>query len=135
MTAFTVVLSAFTHTESRALPTPRPCTASIDMQADTTTLANAPFAKAHLRPLGGQGPRYPVELRNARQQGEVVATYVIDTLGHVVRNTTQITSESDRAFGTSVCTFLARARFEPVTVDGRKLTMRVLDQHFKFQID
>lgn len=135
MTAFTVALSAFTHVDARNPRTPRPCAGLIDVHADTTTLADAPFAKAQLRPVGGRGPRYPVHLRNAREPGDVVATYVVDTLGHVMRNTAQITSESDRAFGASVCTFLATARFLPVTIDGRKLTMRVIDQHFKFRVD
>lgn len=132
---FTAVLSAFPRVGPPDPRIPRPCAGLVDVKADTTTLADAPFAKAQLRPLGGKGPRYPVLQRNAREDGEAVATYVVDTLGRVMRNTAQITAESDRAFGESVCAFLASAKFVPVTIDGRKWTMRVLDQHFKFRVD
>lgn len=135
MMTFSATLSAFPRGSPQDPRIPRPCVGLIDAKADTTTLADAPFAKAQLRPLGGKGPRYPASLRNAREEGDAVATYVVDTLGHVMRNTAQITAESDRAFGESVCTFLASAKFVPVTIDGRKWTMRVLDQHFKFRLD
>ena len=132
--AFSASLSAFTSVRPPDARGPRPCGGLIDVKADTSMPADGPFAKAHLRWLGGKGPRYPVSLRNAREDGEVVATYVVDTLGHVMRNTAQITAESDRAFGQAVCTFLASATVVPVTIDSRKRTVRVLDAHFKFRI-
>jgi TonB family protein len=135
MMAFTAALSASTRDDPRDRRTRRPCAELIDVHADTTTLADSPFAKAQLRPLDGKGPRYPVHLRNAREEGDVVATYIIDTLGHVMRSTAEITAESDRAFGESVCTFLASAKFVPIPIGGRKRTVRILDQHFKFRID
>ena len=131
--AFSAAVSASTAFRAHDPRVPRPCGELIDVTADTTTAADGPFAKAYLRWRVGTGPRYPASLRNGHPDGEVVATYVVDTLGHVMRNTAQITAESNRAFGQAVCTFLANATVIPVTLDGRKRTMRVLDAHFKFR--
>ena len=132
LVALSASLSAFPNVRPRAHFLPRPCQGFTEVSADTTTPADGPLAKAHLRWLGGSGPGYPASLRNAAVDGDVVATYVVDTLGHVMRNTALITTESNRAFGQAVCEFLNRARLAPVTIDGRKRSMRVLDAHFKF---
>lgn len=83
--------------------------------------------------ISNHGLAYPPNLR-ALGRGEVVATYVVDTTGRIVRGSTEIISESDIGFGRSVCTFLDGAKFKPAIVNGRKLSVRVLAApfHFKF---
>ena len=87
-----------------------------------------------LRPLVRTGPEYPKALRNAHTEGRVHVSFVLDTSGRIVKNSAQVTVESDRAFGQSVCQFLAKAKYAPVTMGGRTLTTRFTNVRFVFSL-
>jgi TonB family protein len=109
----------------------RPCRTLVAVTADTTVDRDSDRASPLLGWIPGRGPAYPQELQGLRH-GEVVATYVVDTTGRVVRASAEIISESDVGFGRSVCAFLDRAKFKPASVSGRKLSVRVLAATFQF---
>ena len=111
---------------------PRPCTSLSVVEVDTTVdvSATGPSRLLHQRSSGG--PRYPIDLRNQRVQGEVRASFVVDTLGRVARGSSGILEESHHAFGQSVCEFLRNAEFEPVVVGGKRVSVRFVGMRFMF---
>jgi len=66
-------------------------------------------------------PRYPVHLRAANVEGEVVVAFVIDTTGEAVLSSLKVKRATDPAFVEAVKTALAEMRFEPAVVKGRKV--------------
>ena len=83
-----------------------------------------------LRP-GQRAPRYPDDLRNARIQGEVIAQFVVDTLGHFVDGSFSALSRSDERFAPAVLDALRTFAFIPAQlVNGRKVSQYV---HMPFQ--
>ena len=109
----------------------RPCRTLVAVTADTTVDWNVARDRSLLQWIPVRGPAYPPDLRRVGH-GEVVATYVVDTTGRIVRGSTEIISESDIGFGRSVCAFLDRAKFKPAIVYGRKLSVRVFAAPFQF---
>ena len=83
---------------------------------------------------GSRGPEFPRELLSLRQ-GSVMARFVVDTSGRVIKGTAVIISESDRGFGRSVCQFLeSQARFDVRLVEGQKARIEVRKHPFRFQM-
>ena len=113
---------------------PRPCDKAVDVAADTTIDAMAKPRSPLITMRVRRGPAYPPELRNRGIEGEAHVTFVFDTTGRVVRGSANILTESHREFGTAVCEFLRRASFAPALVDGRRLSVRVVDMGFKFAL-
>jgi len=70
-------------------------------------------------------PRYPPALRAAGIQGRVLAEFVVDTLGHAELATLRFPELPDPRFGDAVREVLARYRFSPAEVAGRKVRTRV----------
>jgi periplasmic protein TonB len=81
--------------------------------------------------LGNKGPIYPRELRDAGTQGEVLAQFVIDTLGRAEMPTFKILRSSHGAFSESVKEAVAAMRFTPAELHGRKVRM-LAQQPFNF---
>jgi TonB family protein len=112
---------------------PRPCAGTVVMDTDTTVARLGPETESLLQwTMSVPGPEYPAELRSQREAGQVIARFVVDTNGRVVRGTAMILSESHRGFGRSVCQFLTRAKLRPLPVDGRKRSVTVSASPFEF---
>jgi hypothetical protein len=117
-------------------PTPdslRACTTLAAVEADTTVdvTPTGPSPLLHQRSFGG--PRYPTDLRNRHVEGDVRASFVVDTLGRVLRGTTGILDESHHAFGESVCEYLRSAEFAPIVLGGRRVSVRFVGMGFHFR--
>ena len=119
----------------RPVDPPRPCVGAFAVfpAVDTTIDVGGGKPPAWLRPVVNGGPRYPIEQRNARIQGEVRMSFSVDTNGKIIRGTAEVVAESHRAFGQSVCEFMRIARFAPVVLDGRPRIVRVTNQRFLFE--
>ncbi len=111
---------------------PRACTKLSAMAADTTIDVTATGPSQFLHQRSDGGPRYPIDLRNQRVWGDVRASFVVDTLGRIIRGSTGILEESHHAFGQSVCEFLRNAEFDPIVLDGKRVTVRVVGMRFRF---
>lgn len=70
-------------------------------------------------------PRYPATLRSAGVEGRVLAEFVVDTLGRAELGTLHFTELASPLFGDAVREALARYRFMPGEIAGRKVRTRV----------
>ncbi len=113
---------------------PRPCGVYTAIATDTTLDISDQASRKLYHPNVDRGPQYPTELRSQHIEGQARVSFVLDTLGHVIRNSAQIIDESHPAFGQSVCEFLTRAKFAPISVTGRLLTTSITNATFKFTI-
>jgi len=50
-----------------------------------------------------------------------------------MRGSAGILEESDPAFGQSVCEFLRSAEFEPVVLEGKRVSVRIVGMRFLFR--
>jgi periplasmic protein TonB len=78
-------------------------------------------------------PRYPAVLASAGVEGTVLAEFVVDTLGRVERETIVMLRSDHRQFDLSVRDALARMRFVPAEVQGRKVR-QLVQQPFSFAL-
>ena len=133
--AVLVVADRDVAAQVRPVDPPRPCAgASAVLPAvDTTVDVGGGKPPTWLRQVASGGPRYPIEQRNARMQGDVRVSFVVDTTGKIIRGTAEVVAESHRAFSQSVCEFLRSARFAPVVLDGQPRIVRVTNQRFLFE--
>ncbi len=104
------------------------------MQADTTIAVPRGSAAAWPAPVNEVTPRYPDALRERGVEDTVLATFVVDTAGRVVRGSAYITEEGDTAFGDAVCEALRHVLFEPLRIDSRQLSARVVDYPTTFTL-
>lgn len=111
---------------------PRACTRLAVVEVDTTVDVIATGRQQLLHQRSRGGPRYPIDLRNQRVQGDVRAVFVVDTLGRVVRGSSGILEESHPAFGQSVCEYLRNAEFDPVVIAGKRVSVRLVGMRFLF---
>lgn len=70
-------------------------------------------------------PRYPSALRSAGVEGRVLAEFVVDTLGGAELATLRFPELPDPRFADAVRDALARTRFLPGEIAGRKVRTRV----------
>jgi protein TonB len=82
---------------------------------------------------GSANPRYPDILRQAGVEGEVLAQFVVDTLGRAETKTFKVLKSSHDLFGTAVMNALPGMRFIPAEVGGRKVR-QLVQQPFSFAI-
>ena len=78
-------------------------------------------------------PVYPPELMQRGTEGQVDATYVVDTTGRVDVSTFQVLQSDDSLFTESVRTALADTRFRPAKRAG-KAVRQLVAQRFRFKI-
>jgi TonB family protein len=78
-------------------------------------------------------PIYPPELMKRGIEGQVDATYVVDTTGRVDTSTFQVLESADTLFTESVRTALADTRFRPARRSG-KAVRQLVAQRFRFKI-
>ena len=79
-------------------------------------------------------PRYPAALRAAGIEGEVIAEFVVDTLGRAELDGVRFPVSANPLFEPSVREALARYRFAPGEVSGRRVRTRVR-LPFQFRLD
>ena len=79
-------------------------------------------------------PVYPPELEARRTQGQVVASYVVDTAGRVDTTTIKVLGSDHPRFTESVRTALAEARFRPATRGGHTVR-QLVQQRFRFKVE
>jgi protein TonB len=82
---------------------------------------------------GSQAPRYPELLKGAGVEGEVIASFVVDTTGRADPSTLKILKSTNELFGAAVRAALPAMRFLPAEVGGRKVRQQV-QQPFVFAI-
>lgn len=82
---------------------------------------------------GSPTPIYPPELKARKVEGEVVASFVIDTAGLAEVNTLKILRFTDSAFAEAVKVALPDMRFIPAMVGERKVR-QLVQQPFVFSI-
>ena len=78
-------------------------------------------------------PIYPATLRTAGIEGEVVATFVVDTTGRVLPASITILRSANELFTSSVRIALMKARFNPATIGPRKVA-QLVQQSFSFTL-
>jgi outer membrane biosynthesis protein TonB len=101
--------------------------------ADTVVAGEAPLVEARIRPTP-LNPHYPIDELQRRVQGQVLSSFVVDTLGRVVPGSEIITRETERGFGDAVCAYLRTVHFVPLESDGRRVTLELRDQLTTFAI-
>jgi len=79
-------------------------------------------------------PRYPAALRSAGVQGNVLAEFVVDTLGRVELASLRFPELANPLLGDAVREALAQYRFMPGEIAGRKVRTRVAVP-FEFRLE
>jgi protein TonB len=82
---------------------------------------------------GGSTPRYPDILRQAGVEGEVLAQFVVDTVGRAEMGSFKTLKSSHDLFAAAVKSALPGMRFIPAEVGGRKVR-QLVQQPFSFAI-
>jgi periplasmic protein TonB len=78
-------------------------------------------------------PRYPDMLRSANVEGEVLAQFVVDTLGRAEMNTFKVLKSSHDLFTNAVKSALPNMRFYAAEVGGRKVK-QLVQMPFQFNL-
>ncbi|MGH7513807.1 MAG: energy transducer TonB [Gemmatimonadales bacterium] len=78
-------------------------------------------------------PVYPSDLLAIGAEGQVDATYVVDTIGVVDTTSIEVQRSDDPRFTQSVRNALGLMRFRPARRDGRKVR-QLVEQRFRFRI-
>jgi outer membrane biosynthesis protein TonB len=111
----------------------RSCDGRPFVESDTIVDSVDPVLRT-MRPSGEKAPRYPADMRNAGVNGQVAASFVVDTLGRVPPGGVLIHVETRASFGNAVCAHLFSAKFTPLVVNGRRLSVRVENWPVSFDI-
>jgi periplasmic protein TonB len=78
-------------------------------------------------------PRYPDMLRSANVEGEVLAQFVVDTMGRAEMQTFKVLKSSHDLFTNSVKAALSNMRFYPAEVGGRHVK-QLVQMPFQFTL-
>lgn len=70
-------------------------------------------------------PEYPMELRRANIEGDVLAKFVVDSTGHVILSTFSVLKSQHDLFTRSVRDALPTLLFTPAELGGRKVAQLV----------
>lgn len=101
--------------------------------ADNHVFIESEVEKPVMSVPGSPAPRYPELLKAAGVEGEVVAAFVVDTLGHADPSSLKFRKSTNELFAAAVRTALPSMRFLPAEVGGRKVRQQVMQQ-FVFAI-
>lgn len=82
---------------------------------------------------GSATPRYPEILKSAGVEGEVLASFVVDTTGRAESGSYKVLKTSHELFASAVRNALPNMRFLPAEVGGRKVK-QLVQQPFVFAI-
>ncbi|HEY5220396.1 MAG TPA: energy transducer TonB [Gemmatimonadaceae bacterium] len=83
---------------------------------------------------GNQPPHYPDMLRSANLEGEVIASFVVDTNGRADMKTFTVIKSTHEAFTTAVKNALRDYKFYPAEIGGRKVK-QLVQQPFQFTLN
>lgn len=75
---------------------------------------------------------YPLALRERGEEGQVIAHFVVDSTGRVVRPTVQIASSTNSGFTEVVRSYLGKVRFQPALLGHHPVCALVRDWPFRF---
>ena len=70
---------------------------------------------------GNPNPKYPSMLESSRVEGEVLAQFVVDTMGKADMSTYKVLQASNDLFASSLKTTLPQWRFYPAEAGGHKV--------------
>jgi TonB family protein len=99
-----------------------------------TTAAVAHEVDRPAAPIGkSRAPRYPGLMQSARQEGSVVAFFVVDTLGRVEPASFRAASSTHTLFTESVRGAVLAMRFRPAEVGGHPVR-QLVEQRFVFTL-
>jgi TonB family protein len=87
-----------------------------------------------VRLLAGGAPAYPAMLQSTGVQGQVIAQYVVDTLGRAEAASFRVLESTHVLFTSAVQAALPALRFVPAEVGGRKVR-QLVQQPFVFSIE
>jgi len=79
----------------------------------------------------GPVPRYPADLRQQNIEGGVVAQFVVDSTGRVVRGSFRVVYSTNMLFTDAVRAVIYDMRFRPAEIRGRKVN-QLVQQPFTF---
>ncbi len=82
---------------------------------------------------GQPGPHYPDMLRSANVEGEVVASFVVDTNGRADMSTFKVIKSSHDLFTQAVKNALRNYRYTPAEIGGHKVK-QLVQQPFQFSL-
>ena len=83
---------------------------------------------------GSQSPAYPNHLRSAGVEGEVFASFVVDTNGRAELSTFHVLKTTNNLFAVAVSTALPGMRFQPAAIGGKKVR-QLVQQPFVFHLE
>ncbi|WP_434478605.1 energy transducer TonB [Gemmatimonas sp.] len=83
---------------------------------------------------GTAGPAFPDMLRAAGVEGQVLAEFVVDSMGRATMETFTVLKSDHALFTNAVKTSLARMRFLPAEVGGRRVP-QLVQQTFQFMLN
>ena len=92
----------------------------------------ADTAQQHIVSGGSALSHYHADERLYYRGGSVLARFVIDTLGNVVRGSGFIEASSDDQYARAVCYALPELKWAPVTVNGQKTVAGLVHVPFIF---
>ena len=82
---------------------------------------------------GNPSPRYPDLLRKANVEGEVLAQFVVDTLGRPIMDTFKVLKSTHDLFTNTVESALPNMKFRPAEVGGKKVK-QLVQMPFQFNL-
>jgi len=107
---------------------------AIDAQVPTPPVLTAPLPQIYFdfqveRPVAAspknKPPRYPDNLRAANIEGEVLATFVVDSTGRAIVSTFKALKTHHELFTKAVKDALPSLLFTPASIGGRKVAQLV----------
>jgi protein TonB len=107
-------------------------TKKVEIREDNTYFEFQVEKPVMTAPNSGQ-PKYPDILRQAGVEGDVLATFVVDTTGRADVSSFKVLRATHELFGTAVRQALPTMRFIPAEVGGRKVK-QLVQQPFTFAI-
>lgn len=99
-------------------PAPKEFPLPIQRESDTRPYADVDVDSALLLQRGSSGILYPQARREAMEGGSLFAIFVVDTMGHVERNTVRLFSGTHADFTKAVDEWMSKAWFRPPTIGG-----------------
>jgi hypothetical protein len=115
-------------------PTPKDFALPIQRESDTRPYADVDVDSASIVPTGGRGPAFPSEQRLAGARGSVFVMFVVDTIGHLEKNSVRIFAGTHADFVQSVEQWLTVGNFR-VSHVGHVPVRRQLCLAVAFQVD
>lgn len=110
-----------------------------EVPANRPALAEQPYFEFQVekpagpRP-GNAAPRYPDMLREAKIEGEVLAQFIVDTLGHPDMDTFKVLKSTHDLFTQAVIGSLPNMAFSPALVGGRPVK-QLIQMPFQFNLN